>query len=229
MVQAINTKAIFTLASVIRRPSLLVPHVSVATVSALDFARLKEAAGVEAVLFDKDNTLTAPYDNSLHPDAEYGLQEALRVFGKHKVAILSNSAGTPDDPGFKAAMAIETQLGISVVRHKEKKPGGINEVLQHFSLERSELLCIIGDRLLTDIVFGNLYGMLTVHTLPLCSGNENANDNWTAKLIRPVENRVLYGRVGRSLLPARNSHVRWPGRKSCPLTLPGHRDLRDKR
>jgi hypothetical protein len=33
MVQSINTKAIFTLASVLRRQALIVPHVSVANVS----------------------------------------------------------------------------------------------------------------------------------------------------------------------------------------------------
>lgn len=33
MVQSVNTKAILTLASIVRRPGLLVPHLSVANVS----------------------------------------------------------------------------------------------------------------------------------------------------------------------------------------------------
>ena len=53
----------------------------------------------------------------------------------NNVAIVSNSAGTVDDPGFADRRAIE------------------------------EALCAVGDRLLTDIMFGNLHGMLTVHVL----------------------------------------------------------------
>ena len=36
------------------------PHVAVSNVDALDFDALR-AAGVASIIFDKDNTLTAPY------------------------------------------------------------------------------------------------------------------------------------------------------------------------
>lgn len=151
---------------------------------------MKEDAGVRAVVFDKDNTLTAPYALSLHPSAEPGLRQCVDVFGKENVAILSNSAGTNDDPDFEDAKAIEESLGIAVIRHREKKPGGLDEVLKHFELTDPAAVCIVGDRALTDVVFGNLYGLLTIHTLPLCYGKENAQDNWTAKILRPIENSV---------------------------------------
>jgi hypothetical protein len=67
MVQALNTKALVTLASIVRRPGLMVPHVTVHTVSDLDYAAMKHHSGIRAVVFDKDNTLTAPYENVLHP------------------------------------------------------------------------------------------------------------------------------------------------------------------
>ncbi|EJK56811.1 hypothetical protein THAOC_23226, partial [Thalassiosira oceanica] len=128
MVQSVNVKALTTLASVIRRPYLASPHVFVPTVSGkpcdqsgqhfslsstspssshrlvisqdVNYQALRDHCGVKAVIFDKDNTLTAPYENDLHPRARVGLQSALDVFGRENVAILSNSAGTDDDPGF---------------------------------------------------------------------------------------------------------------------------------
>jgi phosphatidylglycerophosphatase GEP4 len=214
MVQSLNTKALFTLASVVRRPSLMVPHVSVSNVSELNYTALKQECSIQAVIFDKDNTLTAPYVNTVHPLADFGLKQAVQVFGRHRVAVLSNSAGTADDADFADATAIEESLGIPVIRHQEKKPGGLEEVLSHFDLTDPAELCIVGDRLLTDIVFGNLYGMLTVHTLPLCTGDENVSDNWTAKMIRPVENKMLYGNWvgGRALTSRRPAHKYWQGR-----------------
>jgi len=87
---------------------------------------------------------------------------------------------------------IEEALGIAVIRHNEKKPGGLGEVLARFKVGDLVTLCMVGDRLLTDVVFGNLYGMLTVHTLPLCKGNDNNQDSTVAKVIRSVENTGLY-------------------------------------
>jgi phosphatidylglycerophosphatase GEP4 len=232
MVQSINTKAIIALAAVFRRPGLIVPHVSVATCSDINYDALAQYAGIQAIIFDKDHTLTLPYSQQLHPLCQFGVEAAHRVFGKHRVAILSNSAGTAsDDPNNDDARAIEETLGIPVIRHVEKKPGGINETLDYFQLTDASRICIIGDRILTDIVFGNLYGMLTVHTQPLpphgedsCNNHEigwndhvtdrpvesndtrtKYQDNWTARIIRPIENKLLYGSFGQRYL---NPHYR---------------------
>ena len=81
-------------------------------------------------------------------------------------------------------------------------------------------LCMVGDRLLTDIVFGNLYGMLTVHTLPLCTGQDNSQDNKVASVIRSVENKSLYGNWfgGRYLLEKKKpTHKFWLGETVCQL------------
>jgi phosphatidylglycerophosphatase GEP4 len=228
MVQALNTKALVTLASIVRRPGLMVPHVTVHTVSDLDYAAMKHHSGIRAVVFDKDNTLTAPYENVLHPAVVPGLKRAIDAFGRENVAILSNSAGTRDDVDYKDAIEIEAALGIKVIRHDEKKPGGLQEMLNHFRLDDPATVCIVGDRLLTDIVFGNLYGLLTVHCLPLCQGSENAKDNWTAKVIRPVENAMLYSNWfgGRLLLRKRFGHKFWKGPDEAPLLTRGSDESR---
>mmetsp|Transcript_41646 Transcript_41646/g.50680 ORF Transcript_41646/g.50680 Transcript_41646/m.50680 type:complete len:234 (+) Transcript_41646:204-905(+) len=224
MVQSINIKALTTLASVIRRPYLASPHVQVNTISELNYTALRDRCGIKAIIFDKDNTLTAPYEISTHPLALPGLRSALETFGHTNVAILSNSAGTNDDPDYRDAAAIETHLGVSVIRHAEKKPGGLSEVLKHFEgcgVTAPSELCVVGDRLLTDVVFGNLYGMLTVHTLPLCRGEENRGDNLVAACVRSVENKALYADWfgGRMVRERTLPHKVWPGEAECPLVM----------
>ncbi len=138
------------------------------------------------------------------------------------MAILSNSAGTDDDPGYEDAKLIEEALGIEVIRHREKKPGGLEELMDHFPhVDSPSQLCMVGDRLLTDIVFGNLHGMLTVHTLPLCSGEENSKDNKVAKVVRGVENKVMYGDWwgGRKIRENTLGHEFWKGEEDCPLII----------
>lgn len=223
MVQSLNTKALATLAYVLRHPTVLVPHVSVANVSELNYKAMKEHAGIRAIVFDKDNTLTAPYGRTVHEDASKGLETAKKIFGPKNVAIMSNSAGTKDDPGYEDAKMIEEALGIAVIKHDDKKPGGLDEVLSHFGMDDPAALCMVGDRLLTDVVFGNLYEMLTVHTLPLCKGEDNKMDNKPSKIIRYIENKGLYGNwFGSRMLYNSNSgckHKYWSGEKECPLRI----------
>ena len=227
MVQSINTKALITLASVVRRPYLASPHVHVPTISDLNYQTMRDACGIKAIIFDKDNTLTAPYGTTVHENAALGLRNALDVFGHENVAILSNSAGTKDDPGYEDADRIERELGINVIRHDEKKPGGLEEVLKHFEgeggkgVENASQLCMVGDRLLTDVVFGNLHGMLTVHCLPLCTGKENKGDNLVASVIRTIENKALYGNwFGGKLVRKKTiPHAIWKGEEIQPLII----------
>lgn len=49
-----------------------------------------------------------------------------------------------------------------MLRHTEKKPAGsAADIASHFNCQPEELI-MIGDRYLTDVVFGNRHGMLTV-------------------------------------------------------------------
>ncbi|KAL7489997.1 hypothetical protein ACHAW6_015693 [Cyclotella cf. meneghiniana] len=222
MVQSINLKALTTLASVVRRPYLAAPHVAVSNISEVNYQALRDHCNIKAVIFDKDNTLTAPYINSIHPNAHFGLQSALDVFGSKNVAILSNSAGTDDDFGHEDAKSIEERLGIPVILHKEKKPGGLEEVMLHFpNVKEPSELCMVGDRILTDVVFGNLHGMLTVHTLPLCTGEDNKGDNKIASWIRSAENKLMYGNWwgGRKIRENVLEHKWWRGQEECPLVI----------
>jgi hypothetical protein len=87
---------------------------------------------------------------------------------------------------------------------------------------------MVGDRLLTDIVFGNLHGMLTVHMLPLCSGEENKKDNKVAKYVRVAENKIMYADWwgGRKIRSYTLDHKVWMGEGECPLVLVDENEMK---
>lgn len=63
-------------------------------------------------------------------------------------------------------------LGVQVIQHGRKKPEGGEAISRqlHCDLARA---AFVGDRLLTDVVFGNLNNMLTIHTQPLTAAGDN--------------------------------------------------------
>ena len=172
MVQSWNWPAVRTTMRVLlRQPSLAVPHIEVQTIAQLDYRRMR-AAGCEAIIFDKDNTLTEPYADEIEPSLAAALRECREVFDG-RVAVLSNSAGTPDDPGHAQADRLERSLGLPVLRRPEKKPLGFESVLAHFGNVDASNLVMVGDRYLTDVTFGNLHGMLCVRTSQLTQKGDN--------------------------------------------------------
>ena len=91
-------------------------------------------------------------------------QLAQETFGHSRVVLLSNSAGTPDDADHSEADALERSLKLPVMRRRHKKPRGFESIRAHFGDVPASDLIMVGDRFLTDVVFGNAHGMLTVHT-----------------------------------------------------------------
>ena len=179
---------IATARTLIRRPGLLVPHVAVSNVDALDFDALR-AAGVASIIFDKDNTLTAPYVDTAHVDVSDAIKRAKDAFGEDNCIVLSNSAGSGDDaPEYNAAKACEAALGLRVARHPDaQKPQCLEQVVASLPSSDASTVAVVGDRLSTDILAANEIGALSVHTRPL----DTKGDNPAALVSRFLENRIL--------------------------------------
>lgn len=148
------------------------------------------AAGYRAVLFDKDNTLTHPYSPTVHEPLQSALLHCLHIFSPARVAILSNTWGTRDDPLGTASMSVN-EVAIPIIRQDARvggarKPLGGQRIVQHFGVAPAQIV-VVGDRLTTDILMGNRLGMLTIHTRPLTEQNDNVNALW----IRRWENWIL--------------------------------------
>eukprot|EP01124_Arcella_intermedia_P028017 TRINITY_DN5606_c0_g1_i4.p1 TRINITY_DN5606_c0_g1~~TRINITY_DN5606_c0_g1_i4.p1 ORF type:complete len:178 (-),score=41.29 TRINITY_DN5606_c0_g1_i4:78-611(-) len=153
--------------------------------SKISFNKLKER-GYQGIVFDCDNTLTPPYVPAFHPEFKVPIENCSHLF-PGRVLIYSNSAGSNSDKDFENAILLEQNLRLPVLRHTHQKPEGIEEVLQHFKGIPPKDLVMIGDRYATDIVFGNLNGMLTIHTKPFTSKGENQ----VVKMIRKLEDIVV--------------------------------------
>eukprot|EP00982_Pelagococcus_subviridis_P002866 22130-Pelagococcus_subviridis.AAC.1 len=70
------------------------------------------------------------------------------------------------DPTGAVADALEDALGVGFLRHSSKKPGGSCDALvRRFACEPSQMV-MIGDRYMTDVVYGNRHGMLTIRCAP---------------------------------------------------------------
>ncbi|MBI2573191.1 YqeG family HAD IIIA-type phosphatase [Candidatus Woesearchaeota archaeon] len=170
-----------------------IPHFVVRSIDNVNFYALKEA-GFRGAVFDKDNTLTRPYQHQIHPSIEERLKEARMVF-PNSILIDSNSAGTRDDPEYQEARKIEEATGLPVLRHIHKKPAGGAAVAQQLGIQIKDLsyFCMFGDRTLTDIAFGNRYGMLTVLVDPFTE----QGDLKAAATVRRGERNRLEARLRR--------------------------------
>ncbi|KAF9546404.1 hypothetical protein EC957_009753 [Mortierella hygrophila] len=186
MGQSFNLQGILQSFRVLTSPRLMVPNIVVRDIRDINFEQLHKA-GIIAIAFDKDNCLTKPYGLELHPPFKDAWRRCRDVY-KDQVVIVSNSAGTPDDKDGQQAQAIEHALQVNVLRHLEKKPSGGEELLKHFSGIKAERIAFVGDRALTDVVFGNNYGMLTILTRDVVT---EEGDNPMALRIRRMEHRVL--------------------------------------
>jgi phosphatidylglycerophosphatase GEP4 len=78
--------------------------------------------------------------------------------------IVSNSAGTADDPDGREASLLEAATGVTVLRHSTKKPGCGAQVLNHFrnapdvDVTSPSQIAVVGDRIFTDVMMANMMG-----------------------------------------------------------------------
>lgn len=64
-------------------------------------------AGVDAIVFDKDNCLTEPYADVLHPSLQANWAVCKSEFGAANILVYSNWAGSADDADGAAAARLE--------------------------------------------------------------------------------------------------------------------------
>ncbi|KAF9938422.1 hypothetical protein BGZ67_000193 [Mortierella alpina] len=186
MGQSFNLQGVLQSFRVLASPRLMIPNLVVRDVRDINFEQLHKA-GITAIAFDKDNCLTRPYGLEINPPFKDAWRRCRDTY-KDRVVIVSNSAGTPDDKDDHQAKAIESSLRVHVLRHQEKKPSGGQELLKHFHGVDPTKIAFVGDRALTDVVFGNNEGMFTILTRDVVT---EEGDNPMAIRIRRMEHRVL--------------------------------------
>ena len=104
----------------------------------MNFELLRSTGGIRYLIFDKDNTLTLPYERDIHPSVADVVPKLKKAFGSENIAILSNSVGSKEDKGGREADELEALWGIKVIRHEKKKPDVGDDILRHFAVGVTE-------------------------------------------------------------------------------------------
>ena len=223
--QSVNAAGIkLFIKSTLTDRALAMPQVACRDASEVDWAHLK-ALGFKGVIFDKDNTLTTPYAMEINDRVRRSLESCKEAFGEKNVAVYSNSAGLYQyDPDGKEADAMERALGVRFVRHATKKPAGdVDDVVENFpGCNSARELIFVGDRYLTDVVFGNRHGMFTIRVEPFTLSGESLS----IRAARKIEESVVA--LWRSLGVAPRPHERlFPGGVSLDAQNRAHWTLID--
>ncbi|KAJ2707961.1 hypothetical protein FB645_000311 [Coemansia sp. IMI 203386] len=195
MVQSFNLAGIKAAFALLRRPHLFVPHMAVSDIRSIPFDQLHQN-GIRYMVFDKDNCLTAPYIDHIHPEFEAAWSRCKQIYSPKQILIVSNSAGTPDDAGYEAAERVEQALGVSVLRHETKKPACGQEVLDRLGTANPGEVAVVGDRLATDVMLANLNGMYSIWTRDIITTN---GDNAAAAVLRRAEHSIVEVLVKRGI------------------------------
>ena len=167
-----NISGTFNVLRLFANPALCLPHYTVATFDQLPVplsAAFKPRDGektpdIRAVVLDKDNCFAVPKQNHVHKPYEARFNELRKEFPGSRLLIVSNSAGTGSDPGYKEADILDSNTGIRVLRHSTKKPGCHAEIMDHFcnaadsGVSLPSQVAIVGDRLFTDVMMANMMG-----------------------------------------------------------------------
>jgi phosphatidylglycerophosphatase GEP4 len=195
--QLINVDGLKVLFDAIRhRHTMLRARTELRSVALLDAESLRAQFKIRAIVFDVDNTLTAPYaagapNGSVGDEVRRALRRCEAVFGADRVALLSNHAGSADDVGHVRAGLLEQSLGAPVLRRRsgvQKPSAALGElILAHFRHEVTFAeVALVGDRRLTDVYFANRLGMHALLVPPL----DAAAEPFMVRLARRFENAI---------------------------------------
>ena len=175
--------------------SLAIPHLEVKSIADLQPRKIKQS-GIDGVIFDKDNTLSRPYVDEVVDDIRSSYEEFISVFGAENLLIVSNCAGSRDDPKMKAKEEVEKVFGIKVLTHWMKKPGKMRRLNSDWSIPFQKCV-MIGDRVVSDIIFGNRYGMATI----LVDGFTHAGEIPALDRVRSHEHALIRKWMKKGLKP----------------------------
>ena len=147
--------------------ALAMPQVACESIASVDWAHLKRL-GFAGVIFDKDNTLTTPYALEVHEKVRDSLEACKEAFGSENVAVYSNSAGLFQYDRTAPGGRHGARVGGEIHSTRDEKPAGdADDVVKHFvGCDSAKKLIFVGDRYLTDVVYGNRHGMFTVESSP---------------------------------------------------------------
>src|SRR3989344_5433569 len=133
--------------------------------------------GADLLIFDLDNTLV--FSGTSQTSREI-LDWFLTVKNRYRCILVSNNKNI-----FKRHKEISSLLGCRVFLSRHKKPFKklFEEIKEEYRLKDGNKAVIVGDRVLTDVLFGHLHGFITILVQPI-----NNKEHILVKIMRRAEN-----------------------------------------
>lgn len=138
-------------------------------------------AGAKLLIFDVDNTLFFSETTIIEKEI---IDWFKPINQKYNCTCLSNSSTISE-----RKEKISELLGCEIFLSRRKKPSKklFEEIRKKFKLNNNDKVFVVGDRILTDVLFGNKSGAVTVLVKPLSRKEEP----FIIKTIRTFENFVF--------------------------------------
>ena len=150
--------------------------------------RFKNLIGIDAVLFSGSGLIIFDVDNTLvFPETTETKAEVIEWFKEmkkeHRCLCLSNSR-TISKREKRISQVFDCEFFLS----KNKKPSKklFKEIKKKFSFPCSEIV-VVGDRVFSDILFGNRSGATTILVEPL-----TCKEKILTKIFRKTENFIIH-------------------------------------
>jgi len=136
--------------------------------------------GAQLIIFDVDNTLVLPETKEIKEEI---INWFSRIKNRYSCILISNSRTI-----FKRAEEISKILECEVFLSRYKKPSRklFKEIKEKYKLSNRKVF-VVGDRILTDILFGNLSGAITVLIAPFTN-----QESLIIKTERYIEKFLLF-------------------------------------
>lgn len=152
-----------------------VPKIYKKSVLDIDYKKLKEQ-GIKYLIFDLDNTLAVIDENKVSVKIRELIKKLKKDF---KIIVLSNNFKYRIKP-------ICDMIDVTFISFSMKPfSKGLKKVLKMYCLEKKDA-CIIGDQLVTDILGGNKFGIMTILVDPL-----SEKDLRITKINRFIERKII--------------------------------------
>ncbi|KAJ4306465.1 hypothetical protein N0V88_001268 [Collariella sp. IMI 366227] len=195
----LNLSASLNIFKLIAKPSLCLPHATVATFDDLPvplnkaFSTKDRQVDIKAVVLDKDDCFAYPERNEIYEPYKHRFEALRAAYPGRRLLIVSNTAGaTSYDVNGKLASEVQKGTGVDVLPHAVKKPGCGDEILAYFrqhpetGVTSPNQIAIVGDRLATDMMLANMMGSWGV---------------WVKDGVVPLEQKSIFSRIERKLAP----------------------------
>ena len=158
---------------------MLSPDFYYSSVTAIDLAVLRQA-GVRHLLMDLDNTLMPRDRSEMSPEIRTWI-DALPEHGMDACLVSNN--------WHAHVQGVADAIGLPIVAKALKPfPSAFRKGLRVLG-GTPDTTAVVGDQIFTDVLGGNLLGMMTVLVLP-----QSTSDLPHTLLLRRAERRVLAGR-----------------------------------